>query len=126
MSWIILRFADKNPGLWYMHCHINWHMQAGLMLLLHELPSQQSSTTSVTVPIASKTSKSDSKTSPKKEIPNHDDSNVKGHKNTHPGVVGGNKDKKGDNQSNKGREHMLLRERNVVEEEIVRVEITAI
>jgi hypothetical protein len=21
----VLRFADSNPGVWMMHCHINWH-----------------------------------------------------------------------------------------------------
>ena len=35
-SWIVLRFADKNPGVWPLHCHIDWHMAAGLFMILYE------------------------------------------------------------------------------------------
>ena len=37
-SYVVLRFADRNPGLWMMHCHIDWHQRAGLGLVFHELP----------------------------------------------------------------------------------------
>jgi Multicopper oxidase len=38
-SYIVLRFADKNPGLWMVHCHIDWHLVAGLAMILYELPA---------------------------------------------------------------------------------------
>jgi iron transport multicopper oxidase len=36
-SYLVLRFADKNPGLWLMHCHVNWHDKAGMMMIFHEV-----------------------------------------------------------------------------------------
>jgi len=30
-SWALIRFVADNPGLWAFHCHISWHMEAGLM-----------------------------------------------------------------------------------------------
>ena len=38
-SWIVLRFADHNPGIWPLHCHIDWHMAAGLYMILYETPA---------------------------------------------------------------------------------------
>ena len=29
-SWVVVRFIADNPGAWLFHCHINWHLQAGL------------------------------------------------------------------------------------------------
>jgi Multicopper oxidase len=31
-GWILLRFRADNPGLWAMHCHIIWHMEAGMLV----------------------------------------------------------------------------------------------
>lgn len=31
-GWILLRFINDNPGLWAFHCHIAWHLEAGLMM----------------------------------------------------------------------------------------------
>lgn len=28
----MLRFVADNPGLWALHCHIAWHMEAGLLM----------------------------------------------------------------------------------------------
>jgi len=36
-SWIALRFTADNPGLWAFHCHITWHMEAGLMMQIANL-----------------------------------------------------------------------------------------
>jgi len=46
-SFVVIRFADKNPGLWLFHCHIDWHKTQGLALVLNELPAP------VAVPVAS-------------------------------------------------------------------------
>ncbi|KAL4427900.1 hypothetical protein ABPG75_001989 [Micractinium tetrahymenae] len=32
-SWMVLRFAAANPGVWIFHCHIDWHLGAGLALV---------------------------------------------------------------------------------------------
>jgi FtsP/CotA-like multicopper oxidase with cupredoxin domain len=31
-GWILIRFINDNPGLWAFHCHITWHLEAGLMM----------------------------------------------------------------------------------------------
>ncbi|KDN38005.1 hypothetical protein RSAG8_09778, partial [Rhizoctonia solani AG-8 WAC10335] len=28
-SWAVLRFIADNPGVWFMHCHIDWHLAEG-------------------------------------------------------------------------------------------------
>ncbi|CCO30984.1 hypothetical protein BN14_05018 [Rhizoctonia solani AG-1 IB] len=28
-SWAVLRFEASNPGVWFMHCHIDWHLAEG-------------------------------------------------------------------------------------------------
>ncbi|CAL1697520.1 unnamed protein product [Somion occarium] len=38
-SWMILRFITDNPGVWAFHCHIAWHMAAGLLMQINSLPS---------------------------------------------------------------------------------------
>jgi FtsP/CotA-like multicopper oxidase with cupredoxin domain len=38
-SWIVIRFADQNPGVWMMHCHIDWHQRQGLGMVFNELPN---------------------------------------------------------------------------------------
>lgn len=32
-GYTILRFYANNPGIWMFHCHIEFHMQAGMTLL---------------------------------------------------------------------------------------------
>ncbi|QRV84901.1 Multicopper oxidase [Ceratobasidium sp. AG-Ba] len=32
-SWAVLRFEATNPGVWFMHCHIDWHLAEGFALL---------------------------------------------------------------------------------------------
>ncbi|KAF8557403.1 hypothetical protein OG21DRAFT_1505349 [Imleria badia] len=39
-GWVLIRFVADNPGLWAFHCHIGWHMAAGLMMQFASLPSQ--------------------------------------------------------------------------------------
>jgi FtsP/CotA-like multicopper oxidase with cupredoxin domain len=31
-GWSLIRFVADNPGLWALHCHIIWHMEAGLLM----------------------------------------------------------------------------------------------
>lgn len=39
-SWVVLRFTADNPGFWTFHCHIQWHMAAGMVMQFSVLPSQ--------------------------------------------------------------------------------------
>lgn len=34
----VLRFRADNPGVWMLHCHIEWHVEAGLMATIIEAP----------------------------------------------------------------------------------------
>lgn len=31
-GWILIRLVTDNPGIWAFHCHISWHMEAGLLM----------------------------------------------------------------------------------------------
>nr|VWO94552.1 Calcium dependent mitochondrial carrier protein [Ganoderma boninense] len=33
---VTIRFVTDNPGPWFLHCHIDWHLQAGLAVVLAE------------------------------------------------------------------------------------------
>ncbi|KAH9991861.1 multicopper oxidase 2A [Russula vinacea] len=44
-SWVVLRFVTDNPGVWAFHCHIAWHMAAGLLMQINSQPSALSSLT---------------------------------------------------------------------------------
>lgn len=35
-SYVVIRFIADNPGLWLMHCHVDWHMLAGMALTIME------------------------------------------------------------------------------------------
>ncbi|KAG0242652.1 hypothetical protein BGW41_003755 [Actinomortierella wolfii] len=37
---IAIRFKADNPGVWLFHCHIEWHLQAGLALTFIEAPEE--------------------------------------------------------------------------------------
>ncbi|CAF3032509.1 unnamed protein product [Rotaria sp. Silwood2] len=39
-GWAKIRFVADNPGAWMFHCHIEWHMAAGLMLTFIVSPIQ--------------------------------------------------------------------------------------
>ncbi|KAG7191864.1 ferroxidase fet3 [Scheffersomyces spartinae] len=39
-SYIVMRFRADNPGVWFFHCHIGWHLQQGLAFVLVEAPLQ--------------------------------------------------------------------------------------
>ncbi|KDN38419.1 hypothetical protein RSAG8_09513, partial [Rhizoctonia solani AG-8 WAC10335] len=33
-SWAVLRFEANNPGVWFMHCHIDWHLAEGFAAVI--------------------------------------------------------------------------------------------
>ncbi|KAG7396561.1 ferroxidase fet3 [Phytophthora boehmeriae] len=35
-GYLVLRFTADNPGVWILHCHIDWHLDAGLSMILVE------------------------------------------------------------------------------------------
>ncbi|KAH9947844.1 multicopper oxidase [Amylocystis lapponica] len=39
-TWMVLRFVADNAGYWAFHCHIQWHMAAGLLMQFSVLPSE--------------------------------------------------------------------------------------
>jgi iron transport multicopper oxidase len=39
-SYTIIRFKTGNPGVWLLHCHIEWHIEAGLVMTFVEDPIQ--------------------------------------------------------------------------------------
>ena len=36
----VLKFRADNPGIWLLHCHIEWHLQAGLATIFVEAPEE--------------------------------------------------------------------------------------
>ncbi|KAG0370212.1 Cupredoxin [Gamsiella multidivaricata] len=40
---VAIRFRANNPGVWLFHCHIEWHLQAGLATTFIEAPEIMSS-----------------------------------------------------------------------------------
>ena len=37
-GWALIRFVANNPGVWAIHCHIDWHVRAGLVAMIVEAP----------------------------------------------------------------------------------------
>lgn len=37
-GYIVLRFRSDNPGVWLFHCHIEWHVDSGLIATMVEAP----------------------------------------------------------------------------------------
>ncbi|KAJ2001172.1 ferroxidase fet3 [Coemansia thaxteri] len=38
MEYVVLRFRADNPGTWLFHCHIEWHIEGGLNMVIVEAP----------------------------------------------------------------------------------------
>lgn len=36
---VIVRFVADNPGVWFLHCHMDWHLEAGLAVEFVERPA---------------------------------------------------------------------------------------
>ncbi|KFY04044.1 hypothetical protein V490_00014 [Pseudogymnoascus sp. VKM F-3557] len=45
---IVLRFKADNPGVWLFHCHIEWHVDSGLIATMVEAPAEMQK--SLTIP----------------------------------------------------------------------------
>lgn len=43
---MVLRFKADNPGVWFFHCHIEWHLKQGLALVFVEAPEEIQQTAS--------------------------------------------------------------------------------
>lgn len=39
-GYFVLRFKADNPGVWFFHCHVDWHLEQGLALVLVEAPEE--------------------------------------------------------------------------------------
>ncbi len=37
-GWAVVRLQADNPGPWALHCHIEWHTAAGMVMVLNVLP----------------------------------------------------------------------------------------
>lgn len=37
-GFVVLRFRADNPGAWFFHCHIDWHLSSGLAAVFIEAP----------------------------------------------------------------------------------------
>jgi iron transport multicopper oxidase len=37
-GYMVLRFRADNPGIWIFHCHIEWHIDQGLVATMIEAP----------------------------------------------------------------------------------------
>ena len=37
-GYVVLRFVADNPGVWFFHCHMDWHLAMGLAMVLVEAP----------------------------------------------------------------------------------------
>lgn len=38
-GFVVLRFRADNPGVWFLHCHVDWHLEQGLAIVLVEQPA---------------------------------------------------------------------------------------
>lgn len=41
MGYVVVRFKANNPGLWFLHCHMENHMVHGMSLFFNEAPQMQ-------------------------------------------------------------------------------------
>ena len=39
-GWVKIRYTSDNPGIWLMHCHIDWHLAIGFNSVFIEAPDQ--------------------------------------------------------------------------------------
>lgn len=42
LGWVVIRFVSDNPGIWLLHCHIDWHMKTGMIAMIVESPALMS------------------------------------------------------------------------------------
>jgi len=39
-SYMVMQFAQDNPGAWPLHCHLAWHVSGGLFMQIIEQPEE--------------------------------------------------------------------------------------
>ncbi|CAG8457300.1 4096_t:CDS:10 [Scutellospora calospora] len=39
LGWMTIRYLANNPGIWLLHCHIEWHAEMGMVIQLVERPN---------------------------------------------------------------------------------------
>ncbi|KAF1813975.1 conidial pigment biosynthesis oxidase Abr1/brown 1 [Eremomyces bilateralis CBS 781.70] len=39
-SYVVIRFKADNPGVWLLHCHIEWHIEGGMTATIVEAPDE--------------------------------------------------------------------------------------
>jgi iron transport multicopper oxidase len=39
-QWMVLRLVADNPGIWFAHCHIDWHLMSGQAFVIVESPDE--------------------------------------------------------------------------------------
>ncbi|KAF5349416.1 hypothetical protein D9757_013112 [Collybiopsis confluens] len=49
---VTIRFFTDNAGPWFLHCHIDWHLEVGLAVVLAEAPQEWEQWIEPTVPVA--------------------------------------------------------------------------
>ncbi|ODV92325.1 hypothetical protein CANCADRAFT_42935 [Tortispora caseinolytica NRRL Y-17796] len=47
-GYMVIRWHNDNPGVWFFHCHIEWHIIQGLSMVIVEAPEQIRATQSLT------------------------------------------------------------------------------
>ncbi|KIO00645.1 laccase [Pisolithus tinctorius Marx 270] len=49
---VTIRFTTNNPGPWFFHCHIDWHLHNGFAVVMAEAPSAAEAQESKATPAA--------------------------------------------------------------------------
>ncbi|TKA73136.1 hypothetical protein B0A49_07323 [Cryomyces minteri] len=52
-GYTVIRFTADNPGVWFLHCHMDWHVEVGLAMTLVEAPQQLQQQQSINPAMAS-------------------------------------------------------------------------
>ncbi|EEB92269.1 hypothetical protein MPER_09248 [Moniliophthora perniciosa FA553] len=47
---VTIRFRTDNPGPWFLHCHIDWHLETGFAIVFAERTNEW--TTTINPPVA--------------------------------------------------------------------------
>ncbi|KAG9317027.1 laccase [Chiua virens] len=47
---VTIRFVTDNPGPWFLHCHIDWHLHHGFAVVMAEAPDQAATQESALAP----------------------------------------------------------------------------
>ncbi|KAF8835559.1 laccase [Paxillus ammoniavirescens] len=47
---VTIRFVTDNPGPWFLHCHIDWHLDHGFAVVMAEAPSEAAAQEAAVIP----------------------------------------------------------------------------